>query len=260
MKNLASKSPTRYCKRDDGQWWMPPGEKYASQFGLLFRLFSDAEIGWVLQRNFTFLEDYYRTDEPVIRDSSTRTILSLASSQPGITLNQLQHYAEGVSPDEINFLIATEQIYVDLSAAPLVEPERCFVFRDQQTARAYRSMVLSQASSDVITSPVIDLSPGTSVYYDGKTLTIAIVGKTEILLKTENSETVELSKRDFENYVQSRKIMVLRSKENELNASALDFMLRANSKDLEASDRRYKLLQQYLRGEPLEDSTVNERT
>lgn len=42
LKNLASKSPARYFKRDDGQWRMPPGEKYASQFGFLFRLFSDA--------------------------------------------------------------------------------------------------------------------------------------------------------------------------------------------------------------------------
>ena len=260
LKNLASKSPARYFKRDDGQWLMPPGAKYASQFGFFFRLFSDEEIRWVLQRNITFLEDYYRTEEPVIRDSSTKTVLSLVSSQPGITLNQLHHYASGVSPDEINFLIATEQIYVDLNAAPLVEPEQCFVFRDQQTAKAYRSMILSQVSSDVISFPVIDLSPGTSVYYDGKTLAIAIVGNTEILLKTENSETVELSKRDFENYLQSGKITVFPSGKSELNASALDFMLKASSKDLEASNRRYKLLQQYFRGEPLEDSTVNERT
>jgi len=260
LKNLALKDSSRYFKENNGQWRMPPGEQYASQFGFFFHLWADAEIGWVLQRNMIFLEDYYQADEPEIRDSSAKVVLLKVSTQPGITLNQLYQYAEGVSHDEINFLIATEQIYVDLNAAPLVEPERCFVFRDKHSASAYRSLVFSQASSEVITTPVFSLSHGTSVCYDGKTLTITLVGTTEILLKTENSETVEMSKRNFANYVHSGKITVPRSNESQLNASAIDFIVKASAKDLEDANRRYKLLQQYLSGEPVQETTVTKRS
>lgn len=147
-----------------------------------------------------------------------------------------------------------------MSAAPLVEPQRCFVFRDQQTARAYRTLVLSQASSSVLATPVIELNLGTSVCYNGKTLTITLVGNTEILLKTENSETVELCKDDFEKYVRSGKITMLPSNESKLNSRSLDFIVKASVKDLKAANHRYNLLQQYFRGEPVENSIVTKRS
>ena len=36
---------------DDGKWYCPPGEDFARQFGLYYRLRSSAEINWVYQRN-----------------------------------------------------------------------------------------------------------------------------------------------------------------------------------------------------------------
>ena len=134
-------------------------------------------------------------------ESATNTIFSLVSAQPGITLNQLLYHAQGVSADDINFLIASEKIYVDLTAAPLAQPENCFIFRDQQTGLAYRSVALSQASTNVIASPVIEYQIGTSVCYDGKDLSVCLVGNTQILLQTENFESVELKRSDFDNYL-----------------------------------------------------------
>ena len=44
-------APNRLIRNDDGLWICPPGENYASQFGLYYRLWSDFQADWVLQKN-----------------------------------------------------------------------------------------------------------------------------------------------------------------------------------------------------------------
>lgn len=61
LERLSIKNPNRYYCDDNGKWHMPPGEAYAKQFGFSFTVFSDSEIDWVLYRNLTFLDDYYRS-------------------------------------------------------------------------------------------------------------------------------------------------------------------------------------------------------
>jgi TnsA endonuclease C terminal len=127
--------------RKDNQWHCPPGEVYADQFGLYYRIRSDREINWVLQRNLQFLEDYYRAESLIVEEAIAQSLLAVVSSQPGITLAELLNQSTGAKSDDIYTLIAQEQIYIDLNATPLAEPERCLIFRDEQTASAYRLMV-----------------------------------------------------------------------------------------------------------------------
>jgi transposase InsO family protein len=176
-------------------------------------------------------------------------------------LAQLLDHAEGATPNDIYFLIATEQIYVDLTATLLVEPERCFVFRDQQTALAYKAIVLSQASADTVNSPVIRLVPGTSISWDSKILTIVLVGETQILLQTENQEPVELEQTTFENLVRLGKITNLKTQVKDgLSAEARELLLKASEKDLQEANRRYQLIIPYLNGQPIEDDKIAKRT
>jgi hypothetical protein len=58
LERLAEMMPNRYRRDEFGHWTCPPGVRVAEQFGLYYRLRSSAEIDWVLQRNFRFLEDY----------------------------------------------------------------------------------------------------------------------------------------------------------------------------------------------------------
>ncbi len=54
--------PHRYQQTQTGQWRCPPGEAYAMQWGLEYRIRTDSEIDWALQRNLYFLEDYFRAE------------------------------------------------------------------------------------------------------------------------------------------------------------------------------------------------------
>jgi transcriptional regulator with XRE-family HTH domain len=55
LAKLAKKMPFRYQQRPDGSWYCPPGEAYAAQFGLTYRVFSSAEIDWTYIENLRFL-------------------------------------------------------------------------------------------------------------------------------------------------------------------------------------------------------------
>ncbi|MBN3888164.1 MAG: TnsA endonuclease N-terminal domain-containing protein [Nostoc sp. JL31] len=134
LKKLAEKNPNRYFySQEDNQWHCPPGEDYANQFGLYYRIRSDREINWILQRNLQFLEDYYRSESLVVEEAIAQSLLAVVSSQPGITLAELLNRSTGAKSDDIYTLIIQEQIYIDLNATPLAEPERCLIFRDEQT-------------------------------------------------------------------------------------------------------------------------------
>jgi putative transposase len=56
LQRLSETSPYRYSQTNDG-WRCPPGEHFAEQYGLTYRLRSSAKINWVYQRNILFLED-----------------------------------------------------------------------------------------------------------------------------------------------------------------------------------------------------------
>ncbi|MDF0555056.1 heteromeric transposase endonuclease subunit TnsA, partial [Kamptonema sp. UHCC 0994] len=141
LKRLTEKNRNRYFCSDDNQWLSPPGQVYAQQFGLYYRIRSDNQINWILQRNLIFLEDYFRANSITLEESVTNSILSTVLTEPGITLAKLLHQETGVRADDIYTLIATEQLYVNLNTTPLAEPERCLVFSDQQTSLAYQLMV-----------------------------------------------------------------------------------------------------------------------
>ncbi len=66
---------------------------------------------------------------------------------------ELLHVIEGVKADEVYHLIAQEQIYLDLTVAPLVESEKCLLFSDRITALSYSAITSSQAKNNTVMSP-----------------------------------------------------------------------------------------------------------
>lgn len=60
LEQLGQEMPNRYGQDSAGHWGCPPGEHYARQFGLFYRVRSSAETNWTFYRNATFLDDYWR--------------------------------------------------------------------------------------------------------------------------------------------------------------------------------------------------------
>lgn len=141
LEKLAAKQPQRYSRTEDGQWHNLPACVYAEQLGLYYRIRLDTEIDWIKYRNRLFLKAYtqskYQVSSEIVEE-----IVQLVASQPGITYWELLSEKSATS-DDINALIATQKIYINLSAAPLAEPERVHLFLNKETAVAYAQMVNS---------------------------------------------------------------------------------------------------------------------
>jgi hypothetical protein len=147
LEQLTQTMPNRYVRDETGRWRCPPGERYAKQFGLDYRLRSSADIDWVLQRNLRFMQDYLAFDAPLVDKHSTDGILKLVEEQPGVHLAALVGQLDNQSVDDIYGLIASNRIYIDLHAAPLAEPDRVRVFRDAETARAFELVGIDERAN-----------------------------------------------------------------------------------------------------------------
>jgi len=130
---LAQKQPSRYQKDVAGQWRCPPGEAFAAQFGLYYRLRSNAEVNWTLFSNLEFLHEYLVAEESHIAPVTTDLLLNHIRQQQGMTLASL---LQDQSADDVYWLIARRQIYVDLQTVYLVEPERVQVYTSRAAAEA----------------------------------------------------------------------------------------------------------------------------
>ena len=157
LEKLAAKQPQRYVYTEDGRWQNLPALAYAEKLGLYYRIRLDTEIDWIKYRNRLFLKAY---TQPLHQLDSVRSgqILEMVRSHPGITYWELLNSSE-VDADEINVLIATGKIYIDLSAAPLAEPEKVLLFTDQPTAYAYSQMIDSVGVRQIFPLPTESNSP-----------------------------------------------------------------------------------------------------
>jgi putative transposase len=261
LKSLIVKHPHRYSKGEDLKWYSPPASEHAAQFGFDFHIQSDDQINWVLYRNITFLEDYYRNHVDSIDPNQTQLIKAIIQEQPGITLRELLYKANKVSADEIYQLIATEKIYVDLKASLLVEPERCRVFCDQLSGTTYNLMISSHTTVDSIRSPVINLIPNTPINWDGQSYNVVQIGHTEITLRATEGDFIDLPISEFESKIRQGKITASQLQQSNCNDDQIkSILLRASSKDLEEANHRYRSIEPILLGQALENSTISERT
>ncbi len=258
---LAEDNPNRYVKGEDGRWHCPPGEKYAAQFGCFFRLRSSAEIDWVFQRNMRFLEDYLLQENPIVSQEASEEILSIVSLEAGITLDKLLMNLKYANSDDIYTLIATEQIFVDVRIAPLAEPDRVHLFRDEITASAYVLLNSKPPPRGYSIVLPITIAIGTSVMWDDKVWVIVNDGNKNISLLATSGELIELPRDTFEGLIKVGKITGLDDPQPaSASAEEVQKILTSDKEDLEKALERYYRIKPYLWGYSPENETTSDRT
>lgn len=259
LEKLAVQQPNRYFRAVDGQWHSPPAESYAQTLGIAYRLRTDHEINWTQYRNYQFLKHYLEKPYPVQEKVST-TILTAVANNPGISLTELRQLLPSVNVDYINTLIATKHLYVDLRAVALSEPERVHIFRNQQTADAYSLATPRQTCSSIESLQFLNLTPGATLNWDGKMLSIVQIGKTKVTLQGKQG-LIELTHADFNQLVQRGEITWLDTHPARVkDIPAWQPFLKASPEDLNAATYRYRVIEPYLAGQTPETSTVSKRT
>lgn len=200
--------PNRYRLDEKGKWRCPPGEEFAKQLGLTYRVRPSGEINWTAHDNWLYLEEYYQDLEKLtISDDVLQKLHRIVDETPGISLGDLALAAEGVSVDEINIAIAKHDLYVDLLTHRLSDRNRRTipVYLDKKTAydHTYKNKDPSERGID----HSIDIKTGSIVSWDGKEWQIANVGETEITLVDDEKNPFPLVWTAFEALAKKGKII-----------------------------------------------------
>ena len=251
----SQKSPHRYCRRED-TWYCHPGEDHARPFGLTYCVRSSRDIGWVYQRNIQFLEDYLRDDRTSVSPAAKNLLIAHVNARPGISLEELFLVAgDGASRDDVHYLIAFGELYVDLHSSPLAQPNRVAVFADEKAAASHgQNQIVSQApSSDVRT---YQPRPGSIVNWDGKRWEIVNFGQMQVILRRVDDDSIaRLPVAAYASLIKDSQFTV-ETPRSHGNDAELDLRLsRASEEDLRQGNYRYEVVRRILSGEKPEAIT-----
>ena len=132
LAKIAESGSLRYCKSADQLWTCPPGQTFAETLALYYRVRCSSEIDSTLVRNLDFLDDYYRGTSLTVDPRTREAVLQTVVAEPALTLQRLSEETAGrATLDDLHFLIASGDLYVDLRAAPLADPARVRVFAER---------------------------------------------------------------------------------------------------------------------------------
>jgi putative transposase len=264
LYKLVEKQPFRYQRRD-GQWHCPPGEEYASAFGLSYWVRSSAELPRTFIDNLDFLEDYPIV-APHLPEEMVARIETYVRAVPGISLTALLAEAGGVRANDVYVLIATDQLFVDLHVAPLANHFRTSLYPDQATAQAHAFLGShpSLALREGFAVPEARaLSTNTRLLWDGRVWTLVNLGETTTTLLPEVGEPIQLASSFFLRLLESRAVLIpTRDQAVQTAPEVKARMAEASPADLHTANERFRLVQAYLERdeEQVRSAPVTERT
>jgi transposase InsO family protein len=245
---LALSSPNRYVQDGDNGWRCLPGESYAADLGLYYRIRSSKEINWTYQRNLEFLEDFYRSNVPMVINEIRTAVLTKVTETPGITLESLFENTKKIAKhDEIFTLIAVRELYVNLQSALLIEQNKVRVYLNQEMATAYEELLQLPPPTRLVVPRFVELKVGTSIRWNSTGWTIANVGETEVSLISADKEILEIPIATFLKLIQEDRIIGL----DPISASSIHpeierRILQADKRALGEANYRCKIVRAYL--------------
>jgi putative transposase len=247
LLKLANEQPWKY-----GKWHCPPAEKHAERYGFRHVVVSTAEFDRTHIRNTVFLEDYLDEDTPPVAEDILQKVVAIISNEPGISLSNLLErvFDAGATADDVYTMIATGDIYVDLSFEPLVNRERVWVYPSKEAADANAP---DAQHSLLPKGQFVDVEVGSRLVWNNKIIDIVHVGANKIFFDGEKGAAPCLSLPFFEELVKKGEIRAVKKDRDDEQPDLrwkkeLDD---ATEKAKAEAQRRHRIIQDYQPGDPL---------
>ena len=209
-----------------------------------------------------FLEDYFRFPY-IVPLTITKQILAAVQATPGTTIAATLASIPGIRANDIYAIIATEQLYVDLYAVPLVEHWRVQLWADGQTHTAHIHLALGTTGHhQKITSPTT-LLPNTLLVWDSQKWTLVNLGETTTTLLPEVGQPMQVPTAFFLQLFDSGTINIHSSEKHaSINSFVRELMEAASPADLQTANRRFHIVQAYFQhhtdiGKDIPQSTLS---
>lgn len=245
LNKITKKQSWKFTLDEEGTWSCPPGESFADQWGLDFKVCTTKLINWNIHRNCEFLDDYLRNKD--ILEIGTNVVAEIKQKvfqKPGITLKTLIEQSEEkmFSADDIYISIIKQHLYVNLSQAPLAEPQFVQVFLHNEHKKMYHNF--TNCNTELERSPVLAIGTGKEIFWDNRIWKIINIGSSTVSLLSEeifNEIPLDL----FNNLIKQGKIVG--QNENYYEDDALvELIIGASEKDYSIANYRLGFVQNYL--------------
>jgi putative transposase len=248
IKARGKKCPHRYKRAEDGTWCCPPGDAYATRRGLYYRIRNSGEICWTLQRNIQYLHDYLQTDLGEHGLSHKELLLGCTRRNPGVSLGALLETARTPdSRDCLYSMIARGELYVDLRASSLWEPDRVHVFPERDAAQLQE--VIGANVLPGLATNIMDLQAGDSITWDTKEWTVTNVGTTMVSLVGSDRTFTEVPAAVFEGMMKDGRVVISQNIRTHGTGGIRPQIAAASEADLEIANRRSCAVRSYLLGD-----------
>lgn len=237
LSRLADRAPYRYARDVDGTWRSPQIEKQLADLGIRYRLFTDESIPRRRVENLLWLADYYH---PATEPCPTQVILRLQAAlaeHGSLFLADLVETPYNFKQDDLFKAIADQEVIVDLDRELLSEPRRCRIYRDV-ILRDFMAGAVPAGRVPMQDRFVLDISEGACFEYDGRQLTISLVGEEKIICTQNDGPPLNLSRAWLTNAFEQGHITPVSTPD----ANRLD-LARYTEEDLNIALKRQAILQ-----------------
>jgi putative transposase len=240
LDTLALEKPARYQLAGTGQWHCPPGEAYAEQLGLIYRLRSSAEFHPLEIQNLKFLQDFWAHEVPPHPEQEALALAHI-QAHPGIPLNELLALYPGLAVDVIWILLSTCRVFTDLSATLLMRHEQVTLYAEERQVPKVHQGELACVSTPLPDAPVA---------WDGRLWRIEGWGEV-VQLRPEVGEPLAMPQTEFEHLKQEGSLWVVGSASpSPMTPEVRQLLTQAGSKAQQAANQRMIHVLAYVRGEP----------
>jgi transposase InsO family protein len=238
-------------------WISMPGENYAREFGLGFKVRSSSENSPIYTRNLKFLSDYWNTALP--QDYAAR-VAAIRALFKGQNCWQLTELLSKCGPDQADIVFAAitrDDLYVDLENDVLAEHASTQVYANSEVARAFHALEFRNATTRPSDTDIraINFETGEELEWDGMVYTIKTVGEGHVYLQADDTKLLKLAKADVEKLVKSGDIKGTRVVAKHSQDLAIEVVTRAATSDLACATKRQDALNQ-----PAHTRDTSERT
>ncbi len=235
LEELTADMPARYQRDEAGHWRCPPGETYAEQLGLTYRLRSSAEYHPLYIQNLKFLQDFW-AHPPPIEAAQEAQVLALVETHPGVCLTEVLDACPSLSLDVVWAMLATRRLFTDLTAAFLMHHEQVKLY-------------CHAAQADQGTIPPVVSSP--PLVWDGRMFLVEAIGDL-VTLRPEVGEPFTLPSAQLQHLMQEGAIRIVTAADPspttpEIRAAFLG----ASPKAQKAANWRLEQILAYVQGEEI---------
>lgn len=190
---LEEKYPGKYQRLDSGDYTSEPIDAIVASWGIKFIVRFSDDISSIGHRNRRFLHNYLGPRASAAYAPSLPPILDMLKDTPCRTYADLVD--SGADRDTLNWAVATGNLHADLDTAPISSaPSDVLIFRHRETMRAWVASLRPDGTrpSTVGAPAARELRPGDSFMFDGKRLTVSMVGATAVHAIDHNREYVSI--------------------------------------------------------------------